>query len=295
MAIPEALDGVTWTRKTARNSLPILVACARSGTPITYGQLDAEIVGRKLGHHVMEVQYGYPAGAIGDALIEIGERWNTTIPPLNALVVNAKTKLPGKGVNYYLKHYFKAKTGTSLGLNQRRAVVEEIQADIYSYRRWDKILKECGLEELTSNVDLEVEEKDVAAPGKGGWSSEPESEEHQNLKKHIAANPQLVNLGKGTKATIEFRLSSADMADVVFTGPVTCVGVEVKSIKSNDVDLNRGIFQAVKYQAVLRAEQKARFEAPTAWAVLVSERPLPSKLRNLAKRLGIEVFVVRVN
>lgn len=295
MAIPEALIGDTWTRKTARNALPILVACAKSGTPITYGQLDTEIVGRGLGHHVMEVQYGHPAGAIGDALIEIEGRWRTTIPPLNALIVNAKTQLPGKGVDYYLKHYFRAKTGTSLNLNQKRAVVEQIQADIYSYKRWHKILNECGMEELTSSIDLEIEEDDVAPPGKGGWSSEPESEEHQNLKRHIAAHPQLVNLGKSAKATIEFRLSSADTADVVFTGPTTCVAVEVKSIKSNDADLNRGIFQAVKYQAVLRAEQKARFEAPTAWAVLVSEKPLPSKLRNLAKRLGIEVFIVSVN
>ena len=61
------LKGETWTKRTARSGFPILVEYVRNRWEITYGEWDAEIVRRGLGHHVMAAQYGYPAGAIGDA------------------------------------------------------------------------------------------------------------------------------------------------------------------------------------------------------------------------------------
>lgn len=81
MPLPEALIGDTWTKITARSALPILIWCAKNGKTITYGKLDNEIVRRGLGHHVLAVQYGYPAGAIGSALIETEEEWGEPIPP----------------------------------------------------------------------------------------------------------------------------------------------------------------------------------------------------------------------
>lgn len=295
MPIPQALVGDTWTAITARNALPIVVRWAQQGESITYGQLDAEIVKHGLGHHVLAVQYGSPAGAMGNALIELEERWNKRIPPLNAIIVNAKDRLPGKGVNYYLKHYFKVKKGTSsISLKQRRAVVEEIQADVFAFKHWDRVLRECELERFGGDVVTKNQKDDVAPPKIGGWSTEPESQEHRQLKEYVANNPSVVGLPRGSAVgRTEYLFPSADSADVVFTSAKQIVGVEVKSRISNDADLNRGIFQAVKYQALLRAEQRARFEAPTATAMLVSERALPAKLAKLAAVLGIEVIVVR--
>lgn len=102
MPCPESITGDRWTEVTARNALPILVWCAEHGRCITYGQLNAEIVNRQLGHHVHAAQYGYPAGAIGSALMELEERWGEPVPPLNAIVINGTTMLPGKGVNSLL-------------------------------------------------------------------------------------------------------------------------------------------------------------------------------------------------
>ena len=81
MPLPESLQGDIWTKITARVALPLLIWCAKNGKTITYGKLDQEIVDRGLGHHVMAVQYGYPAGAIGSALIETEEEWGEAIPP----------------------------------------------------------------------------------------------------------------------------------------------------------------------------------------------------------------------
>lgn len=293
MSIPKSLLGDDWTAITARHALPIVIAAAQNGRCIRYGEIDSEIVKRRLGHHVLVVQYGHPAGAIGNAMIELGERWGEEIPPLNAIIVNAKDGMPGDGVNFYLKRYFNSKKGArSYTTKQRRAIVEEIHADVFAFKHWNRVLAACNAKKISLPPKSKPSGK-IQPPIKGGWSNEPESEAHKKLKEHVASNPALVGLPKSTaKGHMEYRFASADCADVVFKTANSLVGVEVKSRVSNEADLTRGVFQAVKYQALLRAEQKSRREPPTATAVLVSEQPLPEKLRNLVDILRIEIFVV---
>lgn len=296
MPTPEALAGNKWTHVAARAVLPLVVRCAQKGDLITYGQLDDEFV-RRGGHHVVVVQYGHPAGAIGSALIELEGRWGMSIPPLNAIIVNAKTRLPGKGVNYYLKHYFKLKNTTqTFSLKQRQAIVEEIQADVYAFKHWGRVLRACQLNGLHgARAPREDKQKEILLPRRGGWSTEPESKDHRRLKEYVAKHPAVIGLPRTAPVgRQEYVLFSADKADVLFKSVGYVVGVEVKSRISNDADLNRGIFQAIKYQALLRAEQKARLEAPMATAVLVTERDLPHKLAQRASLLGIEVVVVKL-
>lgn len=298
MALPESLQGNSWTKETARAALPILICCAKNGRTITYGQLDQEIVNRGLGHHVLAVQYGYPAGSIGSALIETEEEWGERIPPLNAIVVNKRNGLPGTGVNYYLERYYEPDESVDdMSEADKRAVVEDIHQDIFAYTRWDDVLIKYGLtpiEDCIANEGVDVDE--IETPGRGGWSSEEESEQHKKLKEFVAANPQIVGLQiNNSQGQTEYLFASGDKADVVFETENGYLGVEVKSIISNDSDLNRGLFQSVKYQALLRAEQKAVLSPPTARAVLVTERSLPAALQNLADVLGIAVYVVSVN
>lgn len=298
MPLPEALQGEKWTRKTARTILPLLIWCAKNGRAITYGQLDDEVVSRGLGHHVMVVQYGYPAGAVGNALIETGEEWGEAIPPLNALVVNKKHNLPGDGVNWFLDQYYEPKKCTDeMTIDEKRAIVEEIHADIFSYEYWDELLEEYEIGAFEGTIVFDDDENEnISSPSKGGWSDEAESEEHKKLKEYISQNPKLIGLNKDTKnGEIEYLFSSADKADIVFKNIHKYTAVEVKSIKSNDNDLNRGIFQCIKYQALLRAEQKALLIPPTARAILITERRLPISLQNLADTLGIKVIVCKIN
>lgn len=298
MTLPESLQGDTWTKTTARAALPLIIWCAKNGKTITYGQLDQEIVNRGLGHHVMAIQYGYPAGAIGRALIETEEEWSEAIPPINALVVNARNGLPGSGVNYYLQRYYEPdKNVDEMTEDEKRAVIEEIHQDIFAYQRWDDILKSYDIQPIYNGIITGDDALDeIERPGRGGWSSESESKEHKLLKDFVANNPAVVGLPKSTqKGYTEYLFASGDKADIVFVTKNGFLGVEVKSVISNDADLNRGIFQAVKYQALLRAEQKAVLSPPTARAVLVTERKLPLSLQNLADILGVSVYVISVN
>ncbi len=295
MPLPDALIGDRWTKYTARTSLPLLVWCAKNGRTITYSQLDKEIVDRGWGHHVMVVQYGYPAGAIGSALIETEETWEHPIPPINALVINKNTQLPGHGVDWYLERYCNC-TDRSFDINDKRAIVDEIHADIFAYEHWDELLEEYGLKPIGNSVEYDDTELEVSKPSRGGWSSESESEEHKNLKQFIADNPQILGLANSSnKGITEYLFPSADKADIVFKNDSKYLGVEIKSIISNDEDINRGIFQCVKYQSLLRAEQKALMIPPTARAVLIVERNLPLTLQNLADTLGIKIIVYQFN
>lgn len=297
MPLPESLQGDTWTKVTARAALPLLIWCAKNGKTITYGKLDQEIVNRG-GRHVMAVQYGYPAGAIGSALIETEEEWGEPIPPLNALVVNARNGIPGSGVNCYLQRYYEPdKNVDKMTEDEKRAVIEEIHQDIFAYQRWDDILKTYGVLPVGDGITNEDDAPDeIKRPSRGGWSSEGESKEHKALKEFVADNPAVVGLPRSTKkGQTEYLFASGDKADIVFAIKNGFLGVEVKSVISNEADLNRGIFQAIKYQALLRSEQKAVLSPPTARAILVTERKLPRSLQNLADILGVSVYVISAN
>jgi len=63
--------------------------------------------------------------------------------------------------------------------------------------------------------------------------------------------------------------------------------VEVKTSKCSEDELQRGVYQAVKYRAVLRAEQKAIRHVPNGEAVLVSTRAPNAETRALIKRLQV--------
>jgi len=297
MPLPEVLHGESWTKITAITVLPLIIWCAKNGRTITYGHLDREIVKRGWGHHVMAVQYGYPAGTIGDALIELEKKWGEPIPPLNALIVNQATGLPGKGVNYYLQRYYEPDEDVDeMTLDERKAIVEEIHSDIFSYEAWDKVLEEFEMEELQNGLEVGQQDDTVSLPGREGWSNEGESEEHKKLKNYIAKHPESIGLseefGEGIK---EYLFASSDRADIVFQNNTKFIAVEVKSVISNESDLNRGIFQCIKYQALLRAEQISQNIPPTSKSILVTEEILPLDLQNLADRLNIKIVVHRVN
>ena len=70
------------------------------------------------------------------------------------------------------------------------------------------------------------------------------------------------------------------------------IGVEVKSSKSNDDDLRRGIFQCVKYRELLRAEQRTDGVLPHARSILVTERDLSKKLSREASLLKVPCVTI---
>lgn len=69
--------------------------------------------------------------------------------------------------------------------------------------------------------------------------------------------------------------------------------LKYKAFEASDAELERGIYQCVKYQALLRAELKAKNKVPNGVAVLVTERRLPFVLQKLADKLGVRAISVK--
>jgi len=270
----------------------LLVWCAKNGKKITYGQLDAEFQRRGWGHHVNIVLSGHPAGAIGDVLLKTEQETGEKIPPLNAVVVNAKSGA-GRRCDYYLTACLDERRGKKLA-ERRQSMAEETIDEMWRFQNWDKLFDSYGFKPVNGGIPSHRSNIDPRAPGRGGWSNEPESKEHQALKRWVAKSPKLLNSSIPFQTgETDWLFASADRVDVLFAHDRGCVAVEVKPINANDADLERGVYQCVKYQALLRAELKTERKVPNGLAVLVTERQLPQTLANLANLLGIRVITVR--
>ena len=91
---------------------------------------------------------------------------------------------------------------------------------------------------------------------------DPESEAHKCLKQRIASNPTIVGLKANENGEQEKRLWSGDEVDVYFKR--SAVAVEIKAGNAGVSELHRGVFQCVKYKAILCAQQISEGHIPTA-------------------------------
>ena len=95
--------GKKWSDHIARYALPVLLGRAKAGKRVTY---------KELAHRIYELygepeptsyrNYGHPPGKIGTTLEILETVWKSHIPPLNTIVVNQTTKLPGNGAYTFI-------------------------------------------------------------------------------------------------------------------------------------------------------------------------------------------------
>ena len=120
------------TSNNVRKTIPILVEWAkRKETKHTYGDLI-----RLLGYqHGRCTRIGLPLGCIKSIFKRLEEEAGLEeIPTLNALVANAKSKLPSAGFSYVYPDYDKMEH------NIKRIIVEKVNNDAINYDKWDNIL-----------------------------------------------------------------------------------------------------------------------------------------------------------
>lgn len=292
MALPPALQGDTWAKVTARRAFPVLVWCAQNDQRITYKELDAELQRLKLGRHAMAVAYGHAAGKVNAACMEIAGEMGEKVPPLSAILVNARTGIPGIGPDEHFKRYLKNIRQEKLTHEDRRSIAEEVAKEVFHFEKWDKVMELLGLEPLRGGVPALRSERVPRPPRKSGWAVGPESEEHKALKAWVAVHPDVlmsrIPFGFGQP---EYLFASNDRADVMFEHDKGCMAVEVKAANAGDAELERGIYQCVKYRALLRAELKAEGRVPNGSCLLVTEGKLSPDLQELAALLEVRVLV----
>lgn len=288
--VDQPLEGSLSADEYARKALPMLVAHVlqqQDGVmvPITYRRL-AELLGRRNRHGEPWARgLGFVLGRV-TALID-GTRDRLPEPPpfLTSIVVlssGPNVGLPDTGVSDVWPGY------EAMSRDEKRAkLAAEFQRVLAYGSRWNEVLRVAGLPVIPPSVGP------GGKPISGGWGG-GESEAHLALKHYVRDHPELVGAGPDWDAKVEYAMRSADELDVMFMSDQTWVGVEVKSRVSegNAADYERGIYQVVKYRAVLAAQALADCldVQPEIRVVLLLERELPAVYRALAAQLGVTVI-----
>lgn len=288
--VDQPLEGSLSADEYARKALPMLVAHVlqqQDGVmvPITYRRL-AELLGRRNKHGAPWARgLGFVLGRVTALIDGTRDRLPESPPFLTSIVVlssGPNVGLPDKGVSDVWPGY------EAMSRDEKRAkLAAEFQRVLAYGSRWNEVLRLAG---------LPVIEPPVGPGGKqhsGGWGG-GESEAHLALKHYVLDHPELVGAGADWEAKVEYALRSADELDVMFRSDRIWIGVEVKSriSEGNAADYERGIYQVVKYRAVLEAQALADFPdaQPEIRVVLLLERELPDAYRALATQLRVMVI-----
>lgn len=140
-----------------------------------------------------------------------------------------------------------------------------------------------------SKVDPDIEFDDGG--NALGRNNIAESNEHKALKLWACEHPRRFSYkAKGTTSRVEFPLRSGDRVDAVHQDDESITLIEVKSRRSGEDDIERGVYQCVKYTAVYKAMQRGESRRLTVCAVLLTENKVSHRLAALAKRLGITLM-----
>lgn len=261
-------------QQRARMVLPILVRQAKAAKPIYYSTL-AQEVGMPNPRNL-----NYPLGCIGDALNDLAAEWDDEIPHIQSIVVNQQTDAPGPGFDGFL-----TEQGYSWNNpRERKALFVEYRAKVSAYPYWDEVLDALKLSPTATPLTPAIENA-----GRGGGGGE--GPDHLALKNYVRENPHLVGLKIGDPVgEVEYCLPSGDSVDVVFVQKRRIHAVEVKPSGSGVLDITRGLFQCVKYRAVIAARAAYEHDDREISACLALGGSFPVELIPLRNSLGVDVY-----
>lgn len=268
--IIDSVIHTTRSRELVRQIIPILVGWAKHGkTDKTYGDLIHALgysrysgIGDQLGN----------VEKVLDKLREVtGER---DIPTLNALV--QKNGIPSSGFKFVRSFY------NSLTLQEKKSLVAGLNARAVNYTKWNWVLDQLGLQPTKIFTEKELGQLGIHYGG-------GEGEEHKALKKYICQHPECLNYKDVVFAETEHPLPSGDSLDVYFElSDGKHVAIEVKPSIAPDQDICRGVFQCVKYNAVMDALRKIECKGYEIEVLLVTAGKFSSQNKVLAEELDVE-------
>lgn len=289
-------DEFGWTPLAAKYAplvTRLAIRNAIEGKPLYYGDVAAAIKA-KFNHRVSPQWIGHPAGLIAKRIEALRNTTGHPIPPLNIIISNRATDVAGVGGDEFIRTYL-GMTKAQYRKEDAAEIRRQIRDIVYDYgaKKWAWVAKELGVamppfpkgkpEDDDTPIDL--------PPVPTG--SRPEGKQHKALKAYVACHPELVrSQGAFPVGKNEVLISSGDRLDVLFQKGKRKLAVEVKPEGASESEMARGVFQCIKYRAVLRAHQAARLEPQMADAMLVIMKDPTHTLRRLMRRLDVAWIVV---
>ena len=270
-----------------------LIWAARNQSTITYGQA-AELLLDEGFDDIRRFAAQRVGNVVAGGIMEkIG--LHSGVPPLNVLLVSQtqlpqETQLPSIGVCRDLaiwhdgnqereNEYAKIARENS---NRWRTMCLQAMSAVYAYPKWNEVFENVWKQDYPEQNNPELipvmnpqEPDGLNFPGGG------EGEGHRRLREWVMTHPEAVDEQYARRPTAtEVMLKSGDRVDVVIylSDKLSdkTVAVEVKSRVSNEADLERGVYQCIKYKAIMDAMDM------NAEAVLVTESGLPERLQSFA-------------
>ena len=159
-------------------------------------------------------------------------------------------------------------------------MVARAMSEVYEHPDWETLYTRLYGEHVPDPHFTASVEKDGSPRGYGG-----EGRYHRALRCWVLNHPERIHARfRDARTKTEDDLLSGDRVDVVYYTDEEVLAIEVKSRVSSWEDLRRGIYQCVKYRAVLAAQERQR---STVRTLLVTESGFPSDLAGLAKELNV--------
>lgn len=261
------------TRKIVRAITPVLVYWANTRQiHHTYGDLSAAI-GRPNFHRL-----GHSLGMLQNVIEKLSVSSNKRIPTLNCLVNNKKDGIPSIGFKFVYDKYDK------LDDAGKNLLVEGLISEVLSYPDWNWVLTQLELSPYTPFTDEDIAAVESSAHKSHGG----EGKEHKELKEYICNHPDAIGLKNVVSVQTEQPLPSSDKLDVYFKlEDGTIVAVEVKPSTSDDADITRGIFQCIKYKAVLEALRTIDAKIQNIKVIYITARELSDLHHRLISTLSV--------
>lgn len=263
-----------------------LITRAKRKEKVYYSQLAALLSFTAVDGKVPDQRVGW---VVGSLMGEIWE-WFPDAPPINMLVISKSKKVASKGADSFLRDYFGLRRMPSQA--RKMELADLAVNDVWDFSEWEEIYHGVAGANWSDTGQGGVQEFDDDGQGDNPkFGGLPESPEHRQLKQYVCANPSSVGLKQSPNTRqMESLLLSGDEMDVEFVFPKRRIGVEVKSRRSGEADLVRGVYQCVKYRAVLNAQYQV--DGVRCDAYLATEQTLPLKILKLARRLKIKTYIV---
>lgn len=270
-----------------------LIEKALQGGDITYGQAKERLEKAERFSTIHSKTMGKPAGYLMDRILDVDPK----APLINVLLVDQKKRQPSTGAGGYLADRFnqpRLRSSKVVGKPLWIKYIDLAAGEAYAYSKdqWSDLYRRV----FGRKLDLRKIERSAEESGKGREKDglprgrHGEGPHHKALRLWVKDNPSLLKSSYANcRSETEVDLPSGDRIDVVFYLKDRTVAVEVKSRDSNANDMIRGVYQCIKYRAVLQAAD-ARIE-PQIEAILVTERALPGEVKDLVRMHQIKHFL----
>ena len=250
-------------------ALPFLIHKAQQRETLTYKEL-TDYVGC---HHRVA---GHILGYIRDDICT-----PRNLPFINAIVIRQDTLEPGDG---WLPE------GTShLSKQEYKEQYELFRDRAFAFPGWNDLLKDLSLSPIQI-TEQELKDRGrtysqvLARQGGGG-----EGAAHRDLKEYIARNPEAIGVQVIKKGEQEHMFISGDCCDILFT--LMDKRYAIIEIKNGDPgELVRGIYQLVKYRALLSAEEDLSDNDPPQTLLVAYQIAL--EVQTLASKFNISCHVI---